>query len=562
MNYDELPISDLNRAVRSVLVEMFRFHDIGRRDESSIFTTATTPAHAAVALHAAEGSVVLLKDDGVLPLVRDDTSVAVIGTDADRGLVDAGGGSSVVIANHVVTPLAALHDALGDRCHILYAPGGPVTEDLDAFQGLHVVRGRPLKLVTPLRQHGAPGKADLRIENAANVTPYVVTADSPHRGRDWMKWKIKARAEASGTFDLTIQQYGDTWLYVNGRKILQSPGLHARDDMATSVQLTRGHFYTIGARWFAVTHHQPPKFSIIDVTPQIAAAVAVAKRSKVAIVFAGDESTEGADRPNLNLPGDENALIEAVAAVNPRTIVVLNTGGAVLMPWLSHVAAVLEAWYPGQEDGTAISAVLDGRVDPSGRLPITFPASDAETPQGSPTMFPGVDGTVNFGSDLDIGYRWYQANHVTPLFAFGYGLDYTNFAMSDPSVTTTPGGVDVRVSATNVGTRSGDDVVQVYVRDPLAAHEPPEQLRAFARVLLAPSQTKRLLLAIPWSQLQVFERGNFTLLAGPYGIGVGSSSADIQIRVQRPVNCRCEHPKESKGLTGRRRSGRRGRTCS
>jgi len=531
VNYGDLPISDLNRAVRSVLVEMFRFHDIGRHAESSIFATATTPAHVAVALRAAESSVVLLKDDGVLPLARGDTSVAVIGTDANQGLIDAGGGSSVVIPRYVTTPLAALRDALGANCRVVYAPGGPVTEDLDALQGLRVVSGRPLKLVTPLHQSGEPGKADLRIENAPNVTPYVVTAASPHHGHFWMTWKMKARAEATGTFDLTIQQYGDTWLYMNGRMILKSPGLHARDDVAASVQLTRGHVYTFGARWYAVTHHQPPKFSIINVTPQIAQAVTAAKESKVAIVFAGDESTEGADRPNLNLPGDENALIEAVAAANPRTIVVLNTGGAVLMPWLSHVAAVLEAWYPGQEDGTAISAVLDGRVDPSGRLPITFPASESKTPEDSPTMFPGVDGTVNFGSDLDIGYRWYQANHVTPLFPFGYGLDYTNFALSDSSVTTTPIGVAVRVSATNVGARSGDDVVQVYVRDPLAADEPSEQLRAFARVLLAPDRTKRLLLVIPWAEMRVYEHGRFTLLAGTYGIGVGQSSADITFQL-------------------------------
>jgi beta-glucosidase len=192
------------------------------------------------------------------------------------------------------------------------------------------------------------------------------------------------------------------------------------------------------------------------------------------------------------------------------------------------VAAVLEAWYPGPEDGTAISAVLDGRVDPSGRLPITFPASDAETPEESARMFPGVDGTVHFGSDLDIGYRWYQANHVTPLFPFGYGLDYTNFALSDPLVTTTFRGVEVGVSATNVGARSGDDVVQVYVRDPAADDEPPEQLRAFARAALARGQTKRLLLIIPWLQLKVYEHGALRLLSGDYGIGVGQSSADIQ----------------------------------
>jgi len=526
----QLSISDLNRAVRSVLVEMFRFHDIGRPVRNSIFTPATTPGHVAVALRAAESSVVLLKDDGVLPLTRGDSSIALIGTDADQGIIDAGGGSSRVITSHVITPLSGLRATLGAKCHVIYAPGGPVTEDLDAFQGLRVVSGRPLKLVTPLRLFGEPGKADLRIDEAPNVTPYVVTAAAPRRGRFWMKWTMKARAEATGTFDLTIQQYGDTWLYVNGRMILGSPGLHARDDTAAAVHLTRGHVYTFGARWFAVAHHQPPKFSIIDVTSQIDAAVAAAKRSKVAIVFAGDQTTEGADRPNLNLPGDENALIAAVAAANPRTVVVLNTGGAVLMPWLRHVAAVLEAWYPGQEAGAAIAQVLSGRVDPSGRLPITFPASENEMPETSARMFPGVDGTVDFGSNLDIGYRWYQATHVTPLFAFGYGLDYTNFVLSDPLITASTSGVEVRVSATNVGARSGDDVVQAYVRDPAVTDEPPEQLRAFARVLLTPSQTKRILLVIPWSELQVYEHGAFTLATGNYGIGIGQSSADLIYR--------------------------------
>jgi beta-glucosidase len=298
--------------------------------------------------------------------------------------------------------------------------------------------------------------------------------------------------------------------------------------MSTSVQLTRGKTYTFEARWFAVTHHVSPRFSIINVTPKIDAAVAVARASKVAIVFAGDETTEGADRPNLSLPGDENALIEAVAAVNRDTVVVLNTGGAVLMPWLARVAAVVEAWYPGQEDGAAIAAVLRGAVDPSGRLPISFPASNAQTPQRTATMFPGVDGTVNFGSDLDIGYRWYEAKHEVPLFPFGYGLDYTDFTLSDPSITTTPSGVDIQVTAADVGDRTGGDVVQVYVRDPRRADEPPEQLRAFARVQLSPHESGVVQLVVPWSQLRVFVHGTFTLVPGDYGIGIGQSSTDIQ----------------------------------
>ena len=152
------------------------------------------------------------------------------------------------------------------------------------------------------------------------------------------------------------------------------------------------------------------------------------------IVFAHDAESEGADRQTLALPGYQDALISAVAAANPRTIVVLNTGGAVLMPWISKVAAVLEAWYPGQEDGKALAPVLFGTVDPSGRLPITFPESDSKTPTSTAADWPGVDDTVSFGNGLDIGYRGYEADDLPTLFAFGYGLSYTRFSLSDLTV--------------------------------------------------------------------------------------------------------------------------------
>ena len=207
------------------------------------------------------------------------------------------------------------------------------------------------------------------------------------------------------------------------------------------------------------------EFSIVDVSRQIGAAVAAARKAQVAIVFAGDFSTEGADQPNLVLSDDSNALISAVASANPNTIVVLNTGGAVLMPWLDKVAGVLEAWYPGEEDGNAIEAVLTGGVDPAGRLPITFPASESAQPVSQSSQFPGVDSVVSYGSGLDVGYRWYQANNVRPLFPFGFGLDYTNFNLSKPTVQETASGFVVHVTVHNTGSRSGSDVVQAYVHD-------------------------------------------------------------------------------------------------
>lgn len=525
-----LALSDLNRAVHAVLTQMFRFGLIAHPLTGSLYAKAVTPAHALVALHTAENSIVLLKNAGsILPLGKNVTSVAVIGDTAGQRPLVAGGGSSAVVAPYVITPLSALRAVFGRRVHVTYKPGGPPGLELDRLGDVDIVGGTPLSLVTPINGRPEPGKADVLIVDSPNVTPALATATSPGTSEGWMKWSAVVRAVKTGTYELSFQQVGDTWLYLNGHEILSSPGLHIRSDIATTVSLVAGRRYEFSAAWFAVRGHRAPQFGIQDVTPQINAAVAAARRSQVAIVFAGDYNQEGTDRANLNLPGVGNALISAVAAVNPHTIVVLNTGGAVYMPWLSHVAAVLEAWYPGQEDGTAIAAVLTGRVNPSGRLPITFPTDRASTPLAVTSQFPGVNGVVNFSTGLNIGYRWYQTNRVTPLFPFGFGLGYSSFSLSDLKVTKSVAGVVVHVTVANVGPRLGADVVQVYVHYPSGAGEPPEQLRTFARVRLAPSANTRVSVTIPWSGFQTYRNSALTTLAGRYGIDVGHSSVDLSL---------------------------------
>jgi len=532
-----LPVSALNRAARSVLVQMFRFGLVAHPLAGSLYAKATTPAHAAVALRTAQNSIVLLKNRGsLLPLTKGDTSVAIIGDAAAQSPVVSGGGSSAVVAPYVITPLSAIRSALGPSVHVTYKPGGPSGLELDKLSDVDIVGGKPLGLVTRIKSKGEPGKADLAIVESPNVTPALATASVPGTGEGWTKWAATVRARSTGTYEVSFQQVGDTWLSMNGRVILSSSGLHIRSDIATSVHLTKGQRYRFSATWFAVRGHRAPQFGIQDVTPQIRAAVASAKRAKIAIVFAGAFNQEGTDRPSLYLPGAENVLISAVAAVNPHTIVVLNTGGAVYMPWISHVAAVLEAWYPGQEDGAAIASVLTGRVDPSGRLPITFPSSVATLPVTATSEFPGINSVVQFTNGLDVGYRWYEDHHVTPLFPFGYGLTYTSFALSNETLTTTATDVKVRVTLTNTGKRSGADVVQAYVHYPSGANEPPEQLRAFAKVTLRPGQTRRVVLLIPKSTLRTFQGGGFTTVAGQYGIDVGQSPFDLQLHanVQLP----------------------------
>jgi beta-glucosidase len=517
-----LSASDLDRAVRAVLTQMFSHHLITRSDHTSLNYSALSPQHNGVALRAAEESIVLLKNTrSVLPLARRVRSVAVIGADANQRPVTQGGGSSHVIGSFLVKPLKALRLVLGPRVRVIYRVGSADSFHLIKIDDAGVLRGTQLH---QLLETGA-------VVRARKVTPAIITATEPATGRGWAKWRLVFSARESGDYLITMEQRGDAWLYLNGHTVLCSRGLHVRADMSTSVALRRGHRYTLRARYFAANRNWTPRMRIVDVTPEINAAVRAARRAKVAIVFASEFSTEGADRSSLSLPGDENALISAVAAVNPNTVVVLNTGGAVTMPWLGRVAAVLEAWYPGQEDGTAIAKILTGAVNPSGRLPITFPTSTAAMPASPPRAFPGVDSKVHFGTGLDIGYRWYQAHHVTPLFPFGYGLDYTTFSLSNPSVTRTASGVDVRVTVTNTGTRAGADVVQVYVDDPPSAVEAPEQLRAFVRVTLAPAASRRVSMQIPWSEFSVFRGDQFTMLAGLYGIDIGSSSADLPLRI-------------------------------
>jgi beta-glucosidase len=274
-----------------------------------------------------------------------------------------------------------------------------------------------------------------------------------------------------------------------------------------------------------------------------ARAAAAAAKAQVAIVFVSYSERETHDLTSISLPGRQNAMVKAVAAANPNTVVVLNTGGPVLMPWLRSVKGVLEAWYPGQEDGAAIASVLFGEVDPGGHLPETFPTSLSAIPTASPAQFPGVAGRVDYSEGLDVGYRWYDVKNVTPLFPFGYGLSYTSFSFSDLTVTPTsvvndvsgpdnPSGQAVklvRVSAriTNTGRAGGSDVVQLYVGDPAVAGEPPRQLEGFQRVTLRPHQSQTVTFAITGHELSYFNTtaNGWTLPNGNCQVYVGDSSA-------------------------------------
>jgi beta-glucosidase len=270
----------------------------------------------------------------------------------------------------------------------------------------------------------------------------------------------------------------------------------------------------------------------------IAAAVVAARRASVAVVVVTDDEGEGRDRSSLTLPGDQNALVEAVEAVNPRTVVVLETGAAVVMPWLAETPALLETWYPGQVAGLSLLDLLSGRVDPSGKLPDTFPTTEARSPAHSAATFGGVDGRIDYREGIDVGYRWYEVHDVRPAFAFGFGLSYTRFRFGALRVTgDSASGLDVTATVTNVGPVSGADVVQCYLGDPPATGEPPRQLRAFARVDLAPGASRTVHLQLTPGDLAVWQDRlrEWGVAAGAYRVLVGDGSAPGELPLRTTV---------------------------
>jgi beta-glucosidase len=277
------------------------------------------------------------------------------------------------------------------------------------------------------------------------------------------------------------------------------------------------------------------KVSALDGS-NLTAAKAAAVAADVVLVMVGDSRAEGSDS-DIALSGTQDALVAAMAAANPKTIVVIKSGSAVLMPWASQVPAILEAWYPGEEDGDAVADVVFGAVNPSGKLPMTFPAALADLPANTPSQYPSKTGTAlvqaNYSEGLLMGYRSYDARNVAPLFPFGFGLSYTTFTYANLKVTPDPSGsATVEFDVTNSGGRAGAEVAQVYVAMPAAATEPPHLLKGFQKLSLSAGQTGHAAIALDARAFQHWDvtTSAWTTTPGSYGILVGSSSRDIRIQ--------------------------------
>jgi beta-glucosidase len=341
--------------------------------------------------------------------------------------------------------------------------------------------------------------------------------------------------------------YSAVNLSLDGMQLLANPGTPPVSTYSVGVKLVAGQKYTLqlsGGGESANLSWATPS----DLAPGIAQAVAAAQAAKTAVVVVSDDTeTEAADRPSLNLPSAQNELISAVAAANPYTVVVIDAGAPVVMPWINQVASVVDAWYPGESNGTALAAVLFGQANPGGHLPVTFPVGLSQVPASTPAQFPGVNGQVLYSEGVDVGYRFYDANNETPLFPFGYGLSYTNFRFSGLTVTpqqaqnnvSGPGPtschcngqsanlVTVTARVTNTGRVAGSDAVQLYLDDPAVAGQPPRQLQGYQKVTLQPGQSTTVRFKLNGHELSYWNdsANGWVVPVGQFGVYVGDSSA-------------------------------------
>jgi beta-glucosidase len=268
----------------------------------------------------------------------------------------------------------------------------------------------------------------------------------------------------------------------------------------------------------------------VTYTNNATTAVTNARAANVAIIVVNKGEGEGSDLSNIDLASADNTMISNVAAANPNTIVVVNSGSAVTMPWANSVRGIIEAWYPGQQYGSALAALLWGDANFSGKLPVSFPQSLADVPASTSAQWPGTNGQVQYSEGLDVGYRWYDAQGKTPLFPFGYGLSYTTFSYANLTVGApdSAGNVSVGFDVTNTGSRAGAEVAQVYVGQPAGAGEPPKNLRGFQRVQLNPGQAQHVAVTLDARSFQTWTTA-WATTGGAHQIYVGSSSRDVRL---------------------------------
>lgn len=494
---------------------------------------------------AREGIVLLKNEKDFLPLDRNKLRrIAVVGPRGDH--IDGGGGSAHVTGTRQVSLVSALRQALGDKVKVDFAPGEITLDGLEPI---------PASALTPPAGHDGKGLLGEYFPNRDFSGAPKMTRVDPMVNFHWelgapapgfpvenfsARWTGKLTPSKSGLYLLAIRSDDGARLFVDGKLAIDNWGEHPPTLKTVQLDLVAGKSYDLRLDYYEYIIGASVELLWRQGERDPMRKVAeVARGADVVIAAVGDgmgDETEGDDRTSLALPGQQDAIVRAAAKVNPRVVVVTTTGAAVAMPWLGQVKAVLHAWFPGQEGGTAMTDVLLGETSPSGKLPVSFPKRLEDEPCFG--NFPGKDGKVTYQEGILVGYRWYDTRKVEPLFPFGYGLSYTSFAYSDLRVSAFDAsrGMTVRLKVKNVGHRRGAEVVQIYVHAPDTGIERAEQeLRGFARVDLAAGEEREVGVTLPVRAFAYFDASRpeadaWRVAPGSYEIRAAASSRDVRAR--------------------------------
>jgi beta-glucosidase len=545
----------VTRAAGRVLYEIVKFGYLDGQSKHEV-TAQDIDANAKIIERTGEQAAVLLKNDGgALPLKAADLdSVVLIGPTA--GQVDSIGTSgerSVGMPGREVGPWDALKKVTGNQNIKLAVAddmtGSPIPASALSYNGkAGLYRDPPVGIIAGNQPPTDP-TVDFTIKNGNPLPPNSTTT-----------WKGTLTVPTAGAYWLYLQALGtNANISIDGKRlartgatqggvhgdILQAnqdnavPTVDGLDNVRRSIDLTAGP-HAIEIRITPDTSAAPVQLRLNWYTPEQRkadheAAIAAAKNAKVAVVFVWTRLT-----PVFGLPGDQDKLVEEVAAVNPNTIVVLNTSQPVALPWIDKVKAVLEMWWPGDEGGWSTANLLAGKTSPAGRLPVTwakrltdYAATDPKYPERS---MKGVDGKTTYSEGVNVGYRWFDKENIAPLFSFGHGLSYTSFEYSGLKVEkASDGGLDVRVRIKNTGSMDSDEVPQVYLGAPSEIPQgvqfPVRALAAFDRIHIAAGESKTVTLHVEPRQLQYWSTadGKWKTAAGKRTVSVGASSRDLRL---------------------------------
>lgn len=512
---------------------MFKLGQIDNPTTGDALAFVRTEAHLDLAQKMVEDGAVLFKNDkDVLPLASTKYSkIAVFGIGAtDQNQVSENHGGFVIDTTMVVAaPLTFLSErGIKENITVSYAEAYPgtgqfVTIPSSMFKdgGVNVTYWSTTDFTGPINQ----------TDFVSNITAATYPEEL------WQAWPqvFSAKYEGillpntSGTYHFSLVGQGDALLYLNDRLVANMSfanfgntvqgiaNLQAGTEVSLRLEYSMGYSLSTGA--YGVTLGVN-----VGNTTREEEADALASIADVSIIFASDRLSEGADSGlGLSLPGDQDAMISRLAKLSKKTIVILNTNSAVLMPWIDEVDAVMEIWYPGQQVGLALERLLYGDISPSGKLPMTFPKALNDTIQIN------SDIQVPFSEGLYVGYKSYDKFGVEPLFPFGHGLTYSNFSLGGLTVAVDNSSfVLVASTLSNIGEVDARQVVQLYVGYPEAADEPPKLLRAFEKVELAAGEATAVYLTVAKEDLKVWtESSGWNFVHGNYTFMIGFSAGDI-----------------------------------